>query len=74
MEYSPYESVHKNVKEVMAKFIAFTVDSKKERYIKGSIVDLTDIRWREGSTDSAMHLELRFVKWKREFKEECKKN
>ena len=45
----------------MAKFMAFAVDVKIERFIKSAIQELTDLRWKDGSSDSAMLLEL---KWK----------
>ena len=53
--------------------MAFSVESKEERYIKGCIVDLTDLRWKDSSSDAALHLELRYAQWKREFKNAEKK-
>lgn len=68
LEREPYGQVGGGLKEIMAKFMAFAVDSKVERFIKCTISDLSDLRWKNMGQDAALHLELRFSKWKREFK------
>jgi hypothetical protein len=51
----------------MAKFMAFAIESKVERFIKGVLNDLTDIKWKKSGNDLALHLEMRFSNWKREY-------
>lgn len=38
-----------------------------ERYVKGVLNDLTDIKWKKSGSDLALHLEMRFSNWKREY-------
>ena len=68
LEYEPYVAVHRDLKEVMAKFMAFTVDCQVERFIKTAIHELTDLRWKEGGPDAALHMELKYHSFKKEFK------
>lgn len=56
----------------MAKLMAFSIDSKVDRYIKGAITDLTDLRWKQTGSDQALHLELRYAKWKKEYSQSIK--
>ena len=72
LEYQPYTKINAGIKEIVAKFMAFAVDSGVERYIKGCIADLTELRWKDDCTDTALHLELRFQKWKMEHKRNLK--
>jgi hypothetical protein len=51
----------------MAKFFAFAIESRVERYVKGVLNDLTDIKWKKSGSDLALHLEMRFSNWKREY-------
>jgi hypothetical protein len=51
----------------MAKFFAFAIDSRVERFVKGVLNDLTDIKWKKSGSDLALHLEMRFSNWKREY-------
>ena len=74
LELHPYTQIGAGLKEILAKFMAFAVESKVERYIKGCIVDLTELRWKDDGTDTALHLELRYAKWKMEFKSMQKKS
>lgn len=35
--------------------------------MKGVLGDLTDIKWKKSGSDLALHLEMRFSTWKREY-------
>lgn len=72
LEYEPYLGVNKDIKEILAKFVAFAVESKVDRYIKGAINDLTEVRWKQSGAELALHLELRFTKWRREYQQTIK--
>lgn len=65
LEYEPYLDVDRDLKEIMAKFMAFSIESKVERYIKGVLTDLTDLKWKKAGSELALHLEMRFSTWKR---------
>lgn len=67
LEYEPYVEVDRDLKEIMAKFMAFAIESGVERYIKGVLTDLTDLRWKKAGSELALHLEMRFSTWKREW-------
>jgi hypothetical protein len=57
--------VDKDLKEMMAKFMAFVIDTKVERYIKGLLIDLADLKWKKTGSDLSMNLELRYASWKK---------
>lgn len=67
LEFDPYIEVERDLKEIMAKFMAFAIESKVERFIKGVLSDLTDMKWKKSGQDLALHLEMRFSNWKREY-------
>ena len=56
LEYEPYTDVDRDLKEIMAKFMAFSIESKVERYIKGVLTDLTDLKWKKAGSELALHL------------------
>jgi hypothetical protein len=56
LEYEPYTGVQRDLKEIVGRLIAFAVESKVERYLKGAIGDLSDVRWKEAGADLALHL------------------
>jgi len=60
--------VNKDLKEILAKLFAFSIDTKIERFIKGAISDLAEIKNKEGASDLTLHLELRFASYKKEYK------
>lgn len=67
LEEPAYAGVERELKEIVAKFMAFAVDSKVERYMKGVMADLADMKWKKAGSDLALHLEMRFSTWKREY-------
>ena len=54
--------------------MAFALESKVERYVKGLIGDLTEMRWKANNGDMALHLDLKFGTWKREYNQMLKNN
>lgn len=50
LDFEPYTDVDSSLKEIMAKFMAFSIESKVERYIKGVLTDLTDLKWKKAGS------------------------
>jgi hypothetical protein len=48
--------VERDLKEILAKFLAFAIDTKIERFIKGVLTDMADIRWKKSGQDLCLHL------------------
>jgi len=57
--------VDRDLKEILAKFMAFVIDTKVERYIKGLLIDLADVKWKKTGSDLSLSLELRYASWKK---------
>lgn len=56
LDFDPYTDVDRGLKEIMAKFMAFSIESKVERYIKGVLTDLTDLKWKKAGSEFGLHL------------------
>jgi hypothetical protein len=65
LDCEPYLDVDRDLKEIIAKFMAFVIDSKVERYIKGLLIDLVDVKWKKTGSDLGLNLELRYTSWKK---------
>lgn len=56
LDFEPYLDIDRDLKEIIAKFMAFVIDSKVERYIKGLLIDLVDIKWKKSGSDLSLNL------------------
>lgn len=72
LQYQPYTDVNKDLKEVIARLFAFSIQTKIDRYIKGALCDLTEAKTKQSGNEVALHMELRFATWKKEFKKMVK--
>lgn len=55
-EYDPFTDVERDLKEIFAKFLAFAVETKVERFIKGVLGDISEAKWKKSGNDLALHL------------------